>query len=110
MKKHNLNQGHGLKAVLNRELGVTLSKEEQTSDWSGPLTDEQVDYAKNDVRYLHLLRAALLDKMQSADRVVDLEMDLLPVLADMYLNGVYVDADAWRERVEYAQAAANYYA
>jgi DNA polymerase I len=91
-------RSHGLKAVVEREVpGVSLDKGEQLSDWSGELTAEQVRYAKDDVRYLHLVRAALLDKMVSSEEVVEMEMDLVPLLAEMFLRGVRVDLDGWRE-------------
>ena len=41
--------GHGLKAVCARELGVTLDKSEQTSNWARrPLSDRQRAYAAVD--------------------------------------------------------------
>lgn len=101
---------HNLKAALDRELDVDISKDEQVSDWAGELTAEQVEYAKNDVRHLHELRAELLEKIESSDEIIDLEMALIPVMADMLVHGVYVDADEWRERVGEAQAAADFYA
>jgi hypothetical protein len=33
---------HGLADVVKRELGRELDKETQDSDWSGPLTEEQL--------------------------------------------------------------------
>jgi DNA polymerase family A/3'-5' exonuclease len=88
---------HALQDCLKRELSVEISKEEQKSDWSGELTEEQIRYAKDDVRHLHLLRAALLDKMASSDEIVEMEMDLVPLMADMFLRGVRVDIEGWRE-------------
>jgi hypothetical protein len=32
--------------------GVTLNKELQKADWSGPLSPEQIEYCQNDVKYL----------------------------------------------------------
>lgn len=44
---------HSLADVVERELGETLPKEEQTSDWSRrPLTHEQVEYAARDAEVL----------------------------------------------------------
>lgn len=51
---------HGLKNLCYDLLGVELSKEQQTSDWGAPdLSEEQQDYAANDVLYLHLLKEKL---------------------------------------------------
>ena len=45
--------GHGLKAVCERELGLEISKAEQTSDWTQrPLSPEQVEYAAVDAEVL----------------------------------------------------------
>jgi ribonuclease D len=91
-------RSHGLKAVVEREIkGATINKDEQKSDWSGELTEEQVRYAKDDVRYLHEVRAALLGKMRSSEEIVEMEMDLVPLMADMFLRGVRVDLEGWRE-------------
>jgi ATP-dependent Lhr-like helicase len=45
--------GHGLKAVVARELGAVMDKTEQTSDWARrPLTEAQVAYAALDAEVL----------------------------------------------------------
>lgn len=51
---------HGLKNVCMDLLGVSLSKEQQTSDWgTQDLSSEQQHYAANDVLYLHALKEKL---------------------------------------------------
>lgn len=51
---------HGLKALVQEFLGITLSKEQQVSDWgASDLTDEQKHYAAADVLYLHALKEKL---------------------------------------------------
>lgn len=51
---------HGLKDLLKELLNVDISKQQQSSDWaSAELIPEQLDYAANDVRYLHALRERL---------------------------------------------------
>ena len=51
---------HGLKDLLRELLSVDISKQQQSSDWaSAELIPEQLDYAANDVRYLHQLREKL---------------------------------------------------
>jgi ribonuclease D len=42
---------HSLKAVGER-LGISIDKEQQRSDWGWPLSNEQINYAANDVRVL----------------------------------------------------------
>lgn len=51
---------HGLKALCYDLLGVSLSKEQQTSDWGAEtLNKEQQKYAAGDVLYLHQLKEKL---------------------------------------------------
>jgi DNA polymerase I-like protein with 3'-5' exonuclease and polymerase domains len=59
-------QSHSLDAVLTRVLGrnpyAGMSKKAmQKSDWSGELTQEQMNYAITDVRYLHKIVEAYQD-------------------------------------------------
>src|SRR5262249_12693795 len=44
----------GLATVVERLLGMVLDKTEQTSDWSGPLSDAQLAYAARDAMVLLL--------------------------------------------------------
>ena len=45
--------GHGLATVCERELGLSVSKGEQTSDWTRrPLSSEQLTYAALDAEVL----------------------------------------------------------
>jgi ribonuclease D len=52
---------HGLRELVKELEQVELDKEQQSSDWgsSQPLTDAQIKYAANDVRYLVSLRQKL---------------------------------------------------
>ena len=45
---------HGLKDVIHELIGIELDKSSQSSDWgsSEDLSNKQIDYAANDVRYL----------------------------------------------------------
>ena len=54
---------HGLKDLCKDLLKVDLNKQSQTSDWgSNDLTENQLEYAANDVLYLHEIKNKL-DKM-----------------------------------------------
>lgn len=51
---------HGLKNLCYDLLGVSVSKEQQCSDWGAEkLTKDQCQYAANDVLYLHELKEKL---------------------------------------------------
>ncbi|NMF86141.1 ribonuclease D [Nodosilinea sp. P-1105] len=52
---------HGLKELVKELEGIELDKTAQSSDWGNAmhLSDEQLRYAANDVRYLHSIHATL---------------------------------------------------
>ncbi len=51
---------HGLKDLCRELLNVEISKEQQSSDWgAAALSDDQLNYAAQDVLYLHRLRERL---------------------------------------------------
>ena len=51
---------HGLKDLVREQLGIELSKQQQSSDWGADtLTPAQLDYAASDVLHLHALKDKL---------------------------------------------------
>ena len=61
---------HGLKALVQELEGVELNKQAQSSDWGNAagLSDEQLRYAANDVRYLISARKKLIHMLQREGR------------------------------------------
>jgi len=61
---------HGLKALVQELEQVELDKSSQSSDWgnSANLTEKQLSYAANDVRYLIALRQKLTTMLEREDR------------------------------------------
>ncbi len=56
-------QAHGLSTVVHEFLGISLKKEQQSSDWARPhLSESQKLYAASDVYYLHRVKEHL-DRM-----------------------------------------------
>lgn len=53
---------HGLKDLIKEFIGVDISKQNQTSDFGGALSEGQLKYCANDVIYLHKINSSL-DKM-----------------------------------------------
>jgi DNA polymerase-1 len=96
-----------LASVAERELGRTLDKAEQTSDWSGALTPEQYRYAAADAEVLVPLAGTLADRLRQAgqERVGGIEMRAVPALAWMARTGVAFDRDAWLALAAEAEAA-----
>ena len=81
---------HGLKELVRELLGVEVSKQQQSSDWGGPvLSDAQRDYAASDVRYLHQLRAELDRRLAREGRtgLAQACFDFLPHRALLDLAG-----------------------
>jgi DNA polymerase I-like protein with 3'-5' exonuclease and polymerase domains len=87
---------HALGPVLERYLDVKLPKEHGLSDWGAlVLTACQLQYVRDDVRYLHRLRLLLASVLAEEDltHVFDLEMRLLPIITRMELCGFAVNVD-----------------
>ena len=81
---------HGLRELCRELLGVDLSKEQQSSDWGAPeLTEAQLEYAANDVLYLHRLKDALDARLEREGRtqIAQAAYEFLPVRAAMDIAG-----------------------
>jgi ribonuclease D len=59
---------HSLAALLRRYLGVVIDKSHRTSDWTSELSDAQVSYAADDVRYLVPLYSQLAERLREEGR------------------------------------------
>jgi DNA polymerase I-like protein with 3'-5' exonuclease and polymerase domains len=78
------------------------SDEEYAARMSQPFTQAQVDYMSGDVRLLPLIKRAqtLALQQNNLTAVARLEMDLMPVLADMERIGARVDVPAIQALIE----------
>jgi ribonuclease D len=80
---------HGLKEVVQELESVELDKTAQSSDWGNAanLSDEQLSYAANDVRYLLSARQKLMAMLQREERYSLAEecFGCLPVLVSLDL-------------------------
>ena len=99
---------HGLKDCCDRELGVTLAKDLQASDWSGPLSPGQLAYAAADAAVLAPLFRKLTQKSDAAglSRPAAIEAGALPAIAWMAAAGVAFDRAAWQALADGAAADA----
>ena len=50
---------HGLKDLIKEFVGIDVSKQLQTSDFGGELSEKQLKYCANDVLYLHKIHDCL---------------------------------------------------
>lgn len=91
---------HGLKELVRELLGQDISKQQQSSDWGGPvLSDAQRDYAASDVRYLHLLKAELDVRLEREGR-----MALAQACFDFLPHRALLDLAGWPEADIFAHA------
>lgn len=82
---------HSLLSVLDRTLGVTISKDQRLSDWrASELTEAQLAYAANDVRYLNALLTVQLSEAYERGLEDDVERSFayLPTRVALDLRGV----------------------
>ena len=81
---------HGLKELVRELLGQDISKQQQSSDWGGPvLSEAQKDYAASDVRFLHKLKDELDKRLAREGRthLAQACFDFLPTRAALDLAG-----------------------
>jgi len=101
---------HNLQATVFRYAdGVILEKDQAVSDWAAePLSEEQIRYAKDDVRYLIQVARNQWEfvKKFGMERVIQLEMELIPATVEMKKNGVKIDLNNWKKSsLEYKEKA-----
>ena len=60
---------HGLKDLIKEFIGIDISKQLQTSDFGGELSDKQLKYCAQDVVYLHKIYASLKKILEREKRI-----------------------------------------
>lgn len=97
---------HSLEEVVAQELGCTLPKNLQSSDWSSELSHAQLAYAARDVAALWpvYLRQRVALSAAGLQRAADIEFRCVKALAWLELAGIGVDAAYWLARVEQDEA------
>lgn len=81
---------HGLREICRELLDVDLNKQHQSSNWGAKdLSKEQLQYAANDVLYLHKLKDKLDDMLDQSGRhhLAKACCDFLPFRAELDLEG-----------------------
>ncbi|MEL4376498.1 ribonuclease D [Brucella cytisi] len=81
---------HGLKELCNELLDVSISKQQQSSDWGAEtLSAAQLEYAASDVLYLHRLKAVLDQRLERDGRAKQAEacFKFLPTRSELDLMG-----------------------
>ena len=86
-----VNQRHGLAAVVERVLKVELSKEQQASNWGAEvLSAEQITYAAKDVEVLMQLYPMLMQRLTKGEllKAYEIECAALRPIAHMQRTGL----------------------
>ena len=60
---------HGLKDLIKEFIGIDVSKQLQTSDFGGELSEKQLKYCAQDVIYLHKIYEALKKILERENRI-----------------------------------------
>jgi len=92
---------HSLGAVLERFLDQTIDKTLQQSDWSGKLSDEQIDYAARDVEFLVPLYREMSEQIRQLKmkKISQLEFRTIEPVAKMELKGIHLDQPQWKQLI-----------
>jgi DNA polymerase I len=94
---------HSLAEVVSHFLGTELDKSEQVSDWNAPeLSQSQIEYAARDAATMIPLREKIVERLRADElvKVAKLEFDCVMPIAQMELNGFFLDEKRWREQLE----------
>lgn len=80
---------HGLKYLCKELLGVEISKQQQCSDWAGGLNKKQIEYAANDVLFLHEIKTILEERLEDEGRLHLAQkcFEFLPTRVELDIRG-----------------------
>jgi DNA polymerase I-like protein with 3'-5' exonuclease and polymerase domains len=99
----NMTMSKSLESVLERYLSMAIDKSEQISDWGREeLTVSQLIYAATDARDLIELHNTMymFIKKHGMERVFRDEMNCVQATAEMEINGMPLNFDAWYKRAD----------
>ncbi len=90
---------YSLESVAERYLEASLDKSEQRSDWSGELSERQIEYAARDASILLPLRERLAEALEAEELglVSKIEFAAVSSIAEMELAGIKLDVERWKE-------------
>jgi DNA polymerase I-like protein with 3'-5' exonuclease and polymerase domains len=94
---------HSLHDVAQFFTGIELDKTQQVSDWgSTDLSNDQIEYAARDAAVMLPLRDQIAErlKVDGLEDVAALEFDCITPIAEMELNGFFIDEGRWRTQLE----------
>lgn len=88
-----------LSGLVEHYLGEVLSKEEQTSDFSGELSLSQLNYASKDAEILLSLREKMIHELKRNKliEVARLEFSCVYPVAAIEFSGIHLSIDRWQQ-------------
>jgi DNA polymerase-1 len=88
-----------LEAVAKQYADLELDKTARGEDWSGELSETQIEYAARDAAVLLPLRESLQEELEEEKlvRVSEIEFRAVAALAEMELKGIKLDVVRWKE-------------
>jgi DNA polymerase-1 len=96
-------RGFALKDLISKYLKIEIDKTERESfiDFKGEFNQSQLEYAIKDVLYLFDIRKEQLKNLElfKLENVHKMEMALIPVIAEMEINGMKVDKENWKKLI-----------
>lgn len=100
-----------LKYLTKELFNVDLDKNLQSCEnWqSEELTEAHKQYCLEDSKYTYYLYEALMDEIVAEDLqdVFDREMDVIPAMVELKLNGISLDMKGWANEVKNLESKAN---
>tara|TARA_X000000950_G_C13875606_1_gene644722 strand:- start:1219 stop:1830 length:612 start_codon:yes stop_codon:yes gene_type:complete len=86
---------HGLKDLIKEFIGIDISKQLQTSDFGGELTDKQLKYCAQDVIYLHKIYESLKNILVRENRIDLYEKTIKFINTRVQLDLASFKEDIW---------------
>lgn len=106
LRQGNIKDRLSLKDMAMNYCGIELDKEEQTSDWSGDLSDAQITYAANDVIVLEQIYRAVSNEIvaRGLEEVCKIENNAVKATARLEVTGVHIDTKVLRDEKKNIQS------
>jgi DNA polymerase I len=95
----NYEASYALEAVAGRYADFELDKSARKENWSGELSEAQIEYAARDAAVLLPLRERLREELEGEKlvRVSEIEFGAVATIAEMELAGIRLDVARWKE-------------
>ena len=86
---------HGLKDLIKEFVGIDISKQMQTSDFGGELSEKQLKYCAQDVIYLHKIYESLKKILEREKRIELYEQTIKFINTRVDLDYASFKEDIW---------------